>query len=314
MSTRTSPAVVDRERALTQALRTGPFHSALRTAIECRGLSLARLQYRLGQQGVQVAQSTLSYWQQGIRRPERPDSLRAVTLLEEILRLPQGSLTMLLGSRRPRGRWVNHVPGSRQLADVMTGPREAVDRLLIEIGSAPGKVRIASLHEFLFMDAEGRLARTELHHVVRAATGCTDRLVALYAGDPGCDATQVDVRATANCQIGRVRRDSAEGMIAAEIIFGRQLEPGDTHAMRYEFVDGTAGSPFPGHRRGFPFPGGQYLLFLQFDQARRPSRCVYQPARPDPLPVELPLGPHSAIHVLEDDIQPGVLSLTCEWS
>jgi hypothetical protein len=305
---------IDKERHLARSLRTGPFHLALRNAIECRGLSLARLQYRLGQQGVQVAQSTLSYWQQGIRRPERPESLRAVALLEDILRLPTGSLTILLGARRPRGRWLNHVPGSRALAEVMTGPREAVDRLLDEIGSAPGKVKVASLHEFLFLDREGRLARSEMHHVVRAVTGQTDRLVALYAGDPGCDASRIDVRATVNCQVGRVRRDPAAGLVAAEILFGRQVEDGETHAMRYEFVDGTAGTPFPGHQRGFPFAGGQYLLFLQFDPARAPARCLYQSPRKDVIPQEIPVSPHGAVHVLEEDIQPGVLSLRCEWS
>jgi hypothetical protein len=314
MPAHASTTALDRERQLARSLRTGPFHLALRSAIECRGLSLARLQYRLGQHGVQVAQSTLSYWQQGIRRPERAESLRAVTLLEEILRLPAGSLTVLLGSRRPRGRWLNHVPGSRALAEVMTGSREAVDRLLDEIGSAPGKVKVASLHEFLFLDAEGRLAKSELHHVVRAVSGRTDRLVALYAGDPGCDASRIDVRATVNCQVGRIRRDPDEGLVAAEILFGREVQDGETHAMRYEFLDGTADTPFPGHRRGFPFSGGHYLLFLQFDPARLPARCVYQSSRTNPAPVELPMSPHSAVHVLEDDIQPGVLSLSCEWT
>ncbi len=272
MPARPSGTMLDREDQLARSLRTGPFHLALRSAIECRGLSLARLQYRLAQQGIQVAQSTLSYWQQGIRRPERAESLRAVTMLEEILRLPNGSLTILLGSRRPRGRWLNHLPGSRALAEVMSGPREAVDRLLTEIGGAPGKVRVASLHEFLFLDGQGRLARSELHHVVRAVSGRTDRLVALYAGDPGCDASRIDVRATVNCQIGRIRRDSVEGLVAAEILFGREVSDGETHAMRYEFLDGTADTPFPGHQRGFfPSPVGNICCSCSSTRAVDPA-------------------------------------------
>ncbi|MFD0630293.1 multiprotein-bridging factor 1 family protein [Catenulispora yoronensis] len=83
------------------ALRTGPFAEALRAAITARGLSLDSLQRRLSDRGVRVGTATLSCWQNGRRRPERPDSLRAVSALEEILGLPGGSLLVLLGPPRP---------------------------------------------------------------------------------------------------------------------------------------------------------------------------------------------------------------------
>ncbi|MBT2675526.1 hypothetical protein J7E95_32980, partial [Streptomyces sp. ISL-14] len=81
---------------LHTALRGGPFHVALRAAIAARGLPLQRVQHHLSRRGVKVGVTSLSYWQQGARRPQRPESLRAVRALEEILQLPEESLIRLL--------------------------------------------------------------------------------------------------------------------------------------------------------------------------------------------------------------------------
>src|SRR5881227_4086770 len=96
---------------LDTALRGGPFHVALRAAIAARGLPLQRVQHHLSRYGVKVGVTSLSYWQQGARRPQRPESLRAVRALEEILQLPEESLIRLLAesddpaaARRPAAR------------------------------------------------------------------------------------------------------------------------------------------------------------------------------------------------------------------
>src|SRR5688572_19025868 len=81
---------------LDSVLRGGPFHVALRAAIAARGLPLQRVQHHLSRHGVKVGVTSLSYWQQGARRPQRPESLRAVRALEEILELPEESLIRLL--------------------------------------------------------------------------------------------------------------------------------------------------------------------------------------------------------------------------
>ena len=85
---------------LDSALRGGPFHVALRAAIAARGLPLQRVQHHLSRHGVKVGVTSLSYWQQGARRPQRPESLRAVRALEEILQLPEESLIRLLAENR----------------------------------------------------------------------------------------------------------------------------------------------------------------------------------------------------------------------
>ncbi|MEU5693145.1 hypothetical protein [Actinosynnema sp. NPDC020468] len=84
---------------LARLLAEGPFPDALRAAIDASGLSLDRVRHRLGQRGVSVSVPTLSLWQSGRRRPARPESLRALAHLDQVLGLPPGSLTALLGPR-----------------------------------------------------------------------------------------------------------------------------------------------------------------------------------------------------------------------
>ncbi len=90
---------------LDRLLRGGPFHLALRAVYK------RQVQHRLAAQGIKVGVTSLSYWQQGARRPRHPESLRAVTALERILELPDGALVRLLaapapgaGATRPAGR------------------------------------------------------------------------------------------------------------------------------------------------------------------------------------------------------------------
>ncbi|MQA27872.1 MAG: transcriptional regulator [Micromonosporaceae bacterium] len=90
------------DRELRQVLRSGPFSAALHLAIESKGWTLDRVQRALLARGIGVSLSTLSYWRRGRSRPERPDSLRAVDVLEELLDLPRESLAALLGRRRRR--------------------------------------------------------------------------------------------------------------------------------------------------------------------------------------------------------------------
>src|SRR5687768_1588877 len=99
-------------RDLAHALRTGPFSAALHLAIEDRGIRLEEIQERLAAAGVNVSLTALSYWRRGRSRPERPDSIKAVRLLETILSLPAESLIVQLGPRRPRGRWLSQPPGT----------------------------------------------------------------------------------------------------------------------------------------------------------------------------------------------------------
>ncbi|MEV4194467.1 hypothetical protein AB0J65_24200, partial [Streptomyces toxytricini] len=58
---------------LDRLLDTGPFHLALRAALTARGLPLHRVRHRLAARGITIGVTSLSYWQQGARRPRRPE-------------------------------------------------------------------------------------------------------------------------------------------------------------------------------------------------------------------------------------------------
>jgi len=81
-----------------------PFARAFGEALDAAGLGLDRVRLRLADRGIRVSTATLSHWRSGRSRPERPDSLRALAILERLFGLPPGTFLARLGPRRPRGR------------------------------------------------------------------------------------------------------------------------------------------------------------------------------------------------------------------
>ncbi|MCF2124979.1 hypothetical protein L1I79_00830 [Strepomyces sp. STD 3.1] len=301
---------------LDSALRGGPFHVALRAAIAARGLPLQRVQHHLSRHGVKVGVTSLSYWQQGARRPQRPESLRAVRALEEILQLPEESLIRLLAEaeeespeRRPAARsYRAHLEASGVL-----------DRLLAELGqpSPDSGVHILGHHELIRVGAHRELAGRESHHIVRAHRDGVDRFVAVHYGDPGCAPARMTVHALENCRTGRVRIHHDTGLLVTEVLFDTWLRAGDTHLFRYGVEDGTAGVSRE-YVRGFGSAGGQYALQVRFDAAALPVRChrftQHSPAAPRGGRRELALsGRHHSVHLVEPRARTGMLGIGWDW-
>ena len=301
---------------LDSALRGGPFHVALRAAIAARGLPLQRVQHHLSRHGVKVGVTSLSYWQQGARRPQRPESLRAVRALEEILQLPEESLIRLLAEaeedspeRRPAARsYRAHLEASGVL-----------DRLLAELGqpSPDSGVHILGHHELIRVGAHRELAGRESHHIVRAHRDGVDRFVAVHYGDPGCAPARMTVHALENCRTGRVRIHHDTGLLVTEVLFDTWLRAGDTHLFRYGVEDGTAGVSRE-YVRGFGSAGGQYALQVRFDAAALPVRChrftQHSPAAPRGGRQELALsGRHHSVHLVEPRARTGMLGIGWDW-
>ncbi|MGW2490679.1 hypothetical protein ACWCV9_26175 [Streptomyces sp. NPDC001606] len=300
---------------LDVVLRGGPFHVALRAAIAARGLPLQRVQHHLSRHGVKVGVTSLSYWQQGARRPQRPESLRAVRALEEILRLPDESLIRLLaetGEHQGTGR-----PAGRSYRSLLAAS-DASDRLRAELGwSLDGGLHTLGHHECVRIGARRELAVRESHHIVRAHRDGVDRFVAVHRGDPGCSPRDIRVRALENCRTGRVRWDQDTGVLSAELLFGTRLRSGDTFLFRYGFEDGTAG-PSREYLHRFHSPGGQYALQVRFDPTALPVRChrftQHSPAAPRGSRRDLSVtGPHHCVHVVEPRIRPGLIGMAWEW-
>ncbi|MFI1795845.1 hypothetical protein ACH427_00605 [Streptomyces sp. NPDC020379] len=304
------------ENELARALRTGPFHLALRTALSVRGLALHRVQHRLAQRGVKVGVTSLSYWQQGARRPQRAESLRAVRALEEVLELPPHSLSRLLEPASPRTGAER--PAARSYRSLVEESR-ALGRLLAELESpADGGLHTVCHLERVLIGAGRELRERDSQHVVRAHRDGVDRYIAIHHGDTGCDPGQVAVRAAENCRVGRVRWHAEAGVLVAELLFDTRLRAGETYVFGYGFEDGTAG-PSSEYVRGFSFAGGQYVLQVRFDSAALPVRCrrfaQSSAGAPRAGQQELTLaGRHRGVHLVEQGVRPGILGITWDWS
>ncbi|MFC9732167.1 hypothetical protein ACH4MA_08580 [Streptomyces roseolus] len=304
------------EADLVQLLHTGPFHLALRTALAVRGLPLQRVQHHLAHRGVKVGVTSLSYWQQGARRPQRPESLKAVRALEEVLQLPGNSLLRLLAEDAAR-EGVER-PAARSYRSLVEASG-AVEELFAELESpADGGLHTVGHHERVRIGPGRELVGRESQHVVRAHRDGVDRYLAIHHGDPGCDPARVRVRSVENCRTGRVRWHAETGVVVAELLFDARLRAGDTHLFTYGFEDGTAG-PSGEYLRGFSFAGGQYVLQVAFDEAALPVRCrrfaQTSAGAPRGGRTELTLGGrHRTVHLVEQGVRPGILGIDWDWS
>ncbi|MCX4701692.1 hypothetical protein [Streptomyces sp. NBC_01373] len=300
---------------LDSALRGGPFHVALRAAIAARGLPLQRVQHHLSRHGVKVGVTSLSYWQQGARRPQRPESLRAVRALEEILQLPQESLIRLLTQADEDP--ASHRPAARSYRSLVEASG-VLEQLLAELDSPlDGGLHTLGHHERVRIGARRELAGRESHHIVRAHRDGVDRFVAVHHGDPGCAPERMSVHALENCRTGRVRSDHDTGVFVAELLFDTRLRAGDTFLFRYGVEDGTAGASRE-YVRGFGPAGGQYALQVRFDEKALPVRChrfaQHSAAAPRSGRQELALtGRHHSVHLVEPRVRSGVVGIGWDW-
>ncbi|MET8688751.1 hypothetical protein ABZV77_31530 [Streptomyces sp. NPDC004732] len=300
---------------LEAALRTGPFHLALRTAIAARRLPLQRIRHHLVRHGVNVGVTSLSYWQQGARRPQRAESLRAVRALEEILQLPEESLIRLLV--RPADRADRARPAARSYRSLVEAS-DVLRSLLTDLGSpVDGGLHTIGHHERVRIGAERELLGRESQHIVRAHRDGVDRYVAIHHGDPGCAPDRVRVLALENCRTGRVRWHQKTGVLVAELLFDARLRAGDTHLFGYGFEDGTAGAATE-YMRGFTYAGGQYALQIRYDEAALPVRChrftQHSAAAPRGGRQELTLsGNHRSVHTVEPQVRAGILGIAWDW-
>ncbi|MFG2144752.1 hypothetical protein ACGFRG_11200 [Streptomyces sp. NPDC048696] len=301
---------------LAQVLHTGPFHLALRAALSVRGLPLQRVQHHLAGRGVKVGVTSLSYWQQGARRPQRAESLRAVRALEEVLGLPERSLLRLLDDGE-RGAEAER-PAARSYRSLVEASG-VVERLITDLESpVDGGLHTVGHHERVRIGAARELLGRDSQQVVRAHRDGVDRYLAIHHGDPGCDPSRVEVHATENCRTGRVRWDAGTGVLIAELLFDARLRAGETYLFGYGFEDGTAG-PSSEYVRGFSFAGGQYVLQVRFDEHALPVRCrrftqtSAGSARSGRGDLTLS-GRHRTVHLVEQGVRPGILGIDWGWA
>jgi hypothetical protein len=235
-------------------MNSSQFHVALRAAITASGLPLDRIRYRLELRDVSVSVPTLSNWQSGRRRPERAESLRALTELENVLELPPAALRSLLGPPRPRGRSVRQ-PSLRALTSLW-GDTELLST--VDIQSDDKLVRLS--HHDTIRVTGGRLTRAATRQVLRAGQDGADRWILVWGNGPA------EVVAVRHCRLGRLSCDG--GLTVAELIFDAPLTRGETTIIEYR-VESDGGEGFA---QRFHRPTRDYVLEAIFDEL--PARCM----------------------------------------
>ncbi|MFI6243715.1 hypothetical protein ACIBEF_27985 [Micromonospora sp. NPDC050795] len=301
-------------RDLAHALRTGPFSAALHLAIEDRGMRLEEIQEKLSTAGVSVSLTTLSYWRRGRSRPERPESIKAVRLLEAILSLPAESLIVQLGPRRPRGRWLSQPPGTIEI-DRLFSDGTSVAKMVAEVDRwLYHELTRLSLHDLYVVGDRRQEIRLTCRQVLRANTDRVSRTVGIFRSDDLTASTRIN--AVRNCRVGRVRGDHSSGLLVAEIIFDRMLAQGDTVVIEYDFLS-TSQEPTDNYYRGFSTPVSEYVLQVQFDHDAVPARCHRFERRglhaPDQGVWEAWIGSTHGAHLIASDVPPGIVGMRWEW-
>lgn len=307
------PTIPTMRDQLAVALRDGPFAKALGLAIEVSGLSLQRLQYRLAEGGVHLSTTTLSYWRTGRSRPERPDSLRGVQVLERVLDLPPTGLTGLLGPRRPRGRWVRPAPGVfrvEQLFPVSTVAARLASQL--EMPAAPELDRL-SVEDELWVGPDRTVRRILVRQVLRARADRVSRSFVMHYGEHSIDMPAVV--ATRHCRVGRVRTDPESQFLGAELILDRVLAQGDTTILEFELDPAHCADAH--YERSFRSGGHQHIVQVHFDPVAVPIRCMsYRRAGPEAPYLETHdawISHELTAHVVKVDMEPGLYGMRWEW-
>ncbi|MBY8848551.1 hypothetical protein [Saccharothrix longispora] len=297
-------------------VREDPFATALRAAITARGLGLDRIQERLRHRGTTISVAALSYWQSGRRRPERRGSLVAVRHLEEVLDVPPGSLTALLGAPRARGRTKRpfHGPSLEEMwpARARLGP--LLSRVDTDTDEALTRI---SLHVQVEVAADRGLRTVRTRQVLRANRDGVDRWLTVQdTTENGPAPSIVPLR---SCRLGRVARDERTGVVAAELLFDRPLARGETIVV--EHGTDMVGPPYPRgddtYCRKFRAPIHDYVVEVRFDPAELPVSCHHYtmtPAHQDPEHHRrMPVTPDGYTHAVALGFGPGTFCVGWRW-
>lgn len=295
------------------------FGEALRTATVRSGLSLSRIRERLNAMGVTVGESTLSYWQRGLRVPG-PQAAPVVTALESLLGVPAGALVEALERQRSLG-----TSGHYSFRELRGDWGSVPDELLKELGMTSGagtaapEVQQLFVHDRIFLDEEGRQTGLRSRGVMAAQRQGVHRVVISFdtEDDPLCDIDRVDVRALEGCRLGRVQRRADSNLLVAELLFDRRLGIGDVHVAAHEVVIPEPVARCPGSFRTMRISSGPHLVQMHFAGAM-PAQCLREYHAPgDETPrvsEELAIDRGGVASAWFPSAEPGTVGIRLAWN
>ncbi|QQS00638.1 MAG: hypothetical protein IPK37_17835 [Austwickia sp.] len=187
------------------------FSEAFGRAIEARGLPLERVSAHLRARGHSISIATLSYWKTGRSTPGRVPSLRAVGALEEVLRVPRGSLAVLI----PQPVVPPGVPPAR-VVDLFEQQRIG-DEMIQDLGRSWDEgIDIIAIHAVSRVDERLMLAQTHVREVLRTQRDGVDAyLVGMGYPVAGCIPVFEPI---AGCRTGRSRTHLEASTCVTELL------------------------------------------------------------------------------------------------
>ncbi|GGJ77787.1 hypothetical protein GCM10010123_04800 [Pilimelia anulata] len=311
-------AVVEPARRVGGAVAGGEsFADALRGAIQRSGLSLDRIRFRLAQRGHPLSPATLSLWQSGLRRPERRDSLRTLSSLEEILALPAGALRCALGPPRQRGPGK---AGQRRLPRETAWPHDPdLPPLLREVDDEDEFFVRLSHHDQIRVGPDGLERSLRVRLVLRAARSGLSRLPMVCALDrPHPRGPRV--RALNHCSVAASEYLPETGYLVSSLAFDSKLTRGEAVMIEYEVTYPTRSgsdavrSTFA--ERKLRFPVSEYFAEVRFDRRAVPARCASRATGADGFlrGGALPVDSARCARLAVSDAAPGRYALLWDWA
>ena len=261
---------------LAGLLRTGPFDEALRAAVAASGLSLDRIQDRLKRRGLRISVATLSFWQSGRYRPERPSSLLVLAGLEDLLGVPPESLAALIGPPRPRGRQVAAADDRGLEANSELGVRDVASALREVDTRWDEALTRLSTHSRVELDERGRERRMYGRQLLRAEVDGPDRWITGYQITAGQDEGPVSLpmlRVQTPHRIGKVIEHPDTGLLISEILFDQPLRRGEIVVLEYTHEPRTPCARSTIMQAALHVPVREYLMEVRFDPAALPESC-----------------------------------------
>ncbi|MGO1050559.1 XRE family transcriptional regulator [Crossiella sp. CA198] len=288
-----------------------PFATALRAAIARRGLGLHRIREHLRTRGVTISAATLSYWQSGRSRPERHESLTALHHLEEVLAVPPGALTALLGPPRPRG--LHRVPELPEIGAFWPAPTE-VEQAVSEIDTTwDARLTRLSQHDTIHIGPDREELSFVSRQVLKANADGPDRWVVILHLDEH-NHPLPEVKPLRHCTLGRQTTNPGTGLLAAELLFPKPLHRNETIITEHELTNHAPHPTATNYERKFRLPVREYVLEIRFHPTCPPATITrHTTTKTTHHTEQVHLDELASIHGVATDFGPGTYGFHWTW-
>lgn len=280
------------------------FSAALRMAISERGITLARLQSQLRDDGNPVSMATLSYWRSGARQPEGALSLSIVEGMEDRLGLERGHLTSLLGPSTRLGP----VAPPRLPFDEDRVQREADETLTALKAASQDALRDLSTHMTVQVGIDGAVERVVTRALVQSTKGVVSEIPLIDAAPVETDEMTV-ISEVIGGRLDREYLHPGRLLSGVVIALDEPITTGGTAL--FEFTE-TYPSGYPPKQSAWHATSRaarETLIWVRFHPDAPPTWCEEYSETEDQYSSAMRSVKSGSVHVARHGFGPGVLGI-----